>query len=599
VEQVTMAKPNITTRATKGSALSWTEGDANLENLRDATITINANGTDVVSELNGTVTLVAGTNVTLTGDNTAKTVTINAAGGIADVVSDTSPQLGGNLDVNGNKIVSTSAANIEIEPDSTGYVHLNTNRVRIGDAGSPSLITTPDVQTMTLSLNGGSGSPELQVRADGGIALYSYSTGNITLDGQKWPKSDGTTGQVLSTDGSGNLSWSTVSGGSSTLGGLSDVTVTSPTDGQALTYNTSTGEWVNSTVGGGTPTQVTYQTTPSSTDLYFTMTDSAGSGDKSLYAVNAGGLKWNSGTGQLSTAVNFNMEGGNLLMKYQSGIWLYDADNTNRAVITVPTNIPANYVLTLPTSAGSSGQVLSTDGSGNLSWASSGSFDPASPGAIGGTTPSTGAFTTVSATTTETNGAINVTYNPVSASGAAIQATGKDSQGGTGYFDFLKVTNTTSGATNSNKTFRLNSTGTIEIINSGYSGTLATLSNSGDFISTSLTSASFISFKEPRETVYAIGNSGATTLTPNAANGSVQTITATGNFTLSAFSSPVSGQTITFIITQDGTGSRTLTSTMKFAGGTKTLSTAASSIDILTVSYIGTTYYASLAKGFA
>jgi hypothetical protein len=105
--------------------------------------------------------------------------------------------------------------------------------------------------------------------------------------------------------------------------------------------------------------------------------------------------------------------------------------------------------------------------------------------------------------------------------------------------------------------------------------------------------------KDVRETVYAIGNSGTSTLTPNAANGSVQTITATGNFTLSAFTSPVSGQTITFIITQDATGSRTLTSTMKFAGGSKTLSTAANSIDILTVSYIGTTYYASLAKGFA
>lgn len=591
-----MTKPTITTRATKGSALTWTEGDTNLENLRDATVTIKADtgGTDVVSDLNGTVTIVAGTNVTISGDNTAKTVTINAAGGIADLVSDTSPQLGGNLDVNGNKIVSTSAANIEIEPDSTGYVHLNTNRVRLGDVGSPSLITTPDVQTMTLSLNGGSGSPELQVRADGGIALYSYSTGNIILDGQKWPKSDGTSSQVLSTDGSGNLSWSTVSSGSSTLDSLSDVTVTSPTNGQALTYNTSTGEWVNSTVGGGIPTQVTYQTTPSSSDLYFTMTDSAGSGDKSLYAVNTGGLKWNSGTGQLSTAVNFNMEGGNLLMKYQSGIWLYDADNTNRAVITVPTNIPANYVLTLPTSAGTADQVLKTDGSGNLSWTTVTSFDPASPGAIGGTTAAAGTFTTLSATTTGTSGAINVTYNPTTSSGSAIQVTGKDSQGGTGYLDFLKTTNTTSGVTNASKTFRTNSTGALEIINSGYTGTILSLTDLGV-----LTVQSLSISKDIREAVYSIGNSGTSTLTPNAANGTVQTITATGNFTLSAFTSPITGQTVTFIITQDGTGSRTLTSTMKFAGGSKTLSTAAGSIDILTVSYIGTTYYASLAKGFA
>jgi len=99
-----------------------------------------------------------------------------------------------------------------------------------------------------------------------------------------------------------------------------------------------------------------------------------------------------------------------------------------------------------------------------------------------------------------------------------------------------------------------------------------------------------------KETVYAIGNSGTSTLTPDAANGTIQTITATGNFTLNAFANPQSGQTITFIITQDATGSRTLTSTMLFASASKTLSTAANSVDILTVSYVGTTYYASLSK---
>lgn len=223
-----------------------------------------------------------------------------------------------------------------------------------------------------------------------------------------------------------------------------------------------------------------------------------------------------------------------------------------------------------------------------------GSVDLSSPGPIGATTPSTGAFTTLSATTTGTSGAVNVTYNPSSTSGSAIQVTGKDSQGGTGYLDFLKTTNTTSGATNANKTFRTNSTGALEIINSGYTATILSLTDSGV-----LTAQSLSISKDIREAVYAIGNSGAATLTPDAANGTVQTITATGNFTLSAFTSPISGQTVTFIITQDATGGRVLTSTMKFASGSKTLSTAANSIDILTVSYIGTTYYASLSKGFA
>jgi hypothetical protein len=38
---------------------------------------------------------------------------------------------------------------------------------------------------------------------------------------------------------------------------------------------------------------------------------------------------------------------------------------------------------------------------------------------------------------------------------------------------------------------------------------------------------------------------------------------------------------------------------MKFAGGVKTLTATAGCIDILTVFYDGTTYYASLGKGYA
>jgi hypothetical protein len=76
-------------------------------------------------------------------------------------------------------------------------------------------------------------------------------------------------------------------------------------------------------------------------------------------------------------------------------------------------------------------------------------------------------------------GNINLTYNPTSAVGAAIQLTGKDTQGSTGWFDFLKATNTTSGATNPNKSIRLNSTGGLEIINSAYTTTLLSLSDAG------------------------------------------------------------------------------------------------------------------------
>jgi hypothetical protein len=85
---------------------------------------------------------------------TAQGTTADTA--LQDVVDDTSPQLGGNLDVNGNSIVSVSAGNISITPDTTG---------------------------------------------------------KIILDGLSWPTSDGSADQVLKTDGSGNLSFVNQSGG--------------------------------------------------------------------------------------------------------------------------------------------------------------------------------------------------------------------------------------------------------------------------------------------------------------------------------------------------------------------------------------------------
>jgi len=46
------------------------------------------------------------------------------AGGISDVVEDTSPQLGGDLDVNGKKIASASNGDIPLAPNGTGMVKL-------------------------------------------------------------------------------------------------------------------------------------------------------------------------------------------------------------------------------------------------------------------------------------------------------------------------------------------------------------------------------------------------------------------------------------------------------------------------------------------
>lgn len=71
-----MAKPVIVTRAGKGSALTWTEGDTNLTNLRDATLTVAGDsGSAQAIELNGTITVSGGTG--LSSAMTTNTVTLN------------------------------------------------------------------------------------------------------------------------------------------------------------------------------------------------------------------------------------------------------------------------------------------------------------------------------------------------------------------------------------------------------------------------------------------------------------------------------------------------------------------------------------------
>lgn len=69
-----MTKPVITTRAGKGSALTWTEGDTNLTNLRDATITVSDGTTSTAIDLNGTITFTAGTGISV--DESSGTITI-------------------------------------------------------------------------------------------------------------------------------------------------------------------------------------------------------------------------------------------------------------------------------------------------------------------------------------------------------------------------------------------------------------------------------------------------------------------------------------------------------------------------------------------
>jgi hypothetical protein len=102
------------------------------------------------------------------------------------------------------------------------------------------------------------------------------------------------------------------------------------------------------------------------------------------------------------------------------------------------------------------------------------------------------------------------------------------------------------------------------------------------------------------ETVVAIGNSG-TSQTLSLTNGTVQTVTMTGNCTFT-MPTATAGKSFILIAVQDGTGSRTATFTsVKFAGGVApTLTTTATTgRDILTFVADGTNWYGTYAQAFA
>ena len=137
---------------------------------------------------------------------------------------------------------------------------------------------------------------------------------------------------------------------------------------------------------------------------------------------------------------------------------------------------------------------------------------------------------------------------------------------------------------------------TIEgVTSTGATGTGKLVFDNAPTFSGTVTTST-LTVKDVRDTVYAA--TFASTFTPDGANGALQNVTLTGSITINAFANPVAGQTVTLILTQGGSGSYTLTSTMKFAGGLKTLSTAVGSVDLLTITYTGSVYYASLVVGF-
>ena len=503
-----MAKPTIVTRAGKGSALTWTEGDANLTNLQNATISITAGtgGTVVSSDLNGELTLVAGNNITLSGNNTAKTITVAATAPTAvAVLSDDT--------TNATYYPLVSAAtfgNSQPRTDSGFTYNPATNTLTAGTFSGAMSYTTltdkPTIPTNNNELTNGAG----------------YITG---ID-----SSAVTTALGFTPENSANKNANNGYAGLDSNGKVASAQLPSyvddvveaanfgslPETGETgkiyvaldngKIYRRSGSAYVEISASPGSTDSVT----EGSTNLYFTT-------QRARDAFSAGtGIGYDSGTGVISSTIT----------QY--------ADSNARAAISV-------------TDAGGDGSLGYNSSTGVITYTGPSASEVRAHFSGGtGITITNGVVAT-----TITQGITDVVNDTTPQLGGALDVNGQQ---------IVSVSN-----------------GNISIQPNGTGGTV-------------------VKNLEYQEFVHALGTTSGT-IAPNAANGNVQTITLNGNLTINAFTSPVSGQTITLIITTGGTG-RTLTSSMLFAGGSKTLSTT-STVDILTMSYIGTTYYASLVKGYA
>ena len=351
------------------------------------------------------------------------------------------------------------------------------------------------------------------------------------------------------------------------------------------------------------------------------------------------------------TATALNSDPANVIISGGSSGQVLSTDgsgNLSWAAVGTATALnsdPANVII----SGGSSGQVLSTDGSGNLSWAAVGSVTPGggdqqvqfnNGGAFGGDGNLT--FNTIGSLNIYGKGTLDLEGD--STGGLIVGLSG-----GAGDFTVLpqctfnrwtddhhpltysvyraRGNRATPLAVETNDTifsqytsvyagvgYEYTSTGSFSTqvkTNDGVGNIAVTTTYLGaaagsDFnikgytdinLNGNVTADNFTLTKY-NETVVSPGSVSGT-LTPDAAAGTIYNYTLTGGITINALGNAVAGTSMTLILNQDGSGSHTLTSTMKFAGGAKTLSTAASSVDIMSVFYDGSTYYATLSKGYA
>jgi len=126
---------------------------------------------------------------------------------------------------------------------------------------------------------------------------------------------------------------------------LHNVSAQSPSNGQTIVYNSSTSLWEKNTVSL-----------------------TAGVNGTLPIANGGTGVTTSTGTGNVVLSASPTLT-GDVTLNAQGDLRFADADSSNWVAFQAPATVAANVTWTLPSADGSSNQVLTTNGTGTLSWA--------------------------------------------------------------------------------------------------------------------------------------------------------------------------------------------------------------------------------------
>jgi len=295
------------------------------------------------------------TKLVYVGDGTTAggNVISGGGGGITDIVNDTTPQLGGALDVNGYKIVSAGNANIEIDPAGTGDIILHGN-LTINEAGNITKTGQLNISPTTLTSFGNN-----STLVDGNVYITrnSYTTAANTgfTFAQHHNTADAMNFTFYRTRGTGAAPTAIVNGDD--IVDLAFAAYDGSTD-LAAGNITCQADGVVST--GKIPGRFRFA-------LHDGITTGSG-GLRAVAELSAAGI-WKVNSIAPFSGTTLSLTAGNLVLNAQADLRFADADSSNYVAFQAPSTVASNVTWTLPATDGTIGQALTTNGTGTLAWA--------------------------------------------------------------------------------------------------------------------------------------------------------------------------------------------------------------------------------------